>query len=182
MDAITLPDAHQIYIVIGGRNAASRLLDLAARLALRGPLLLLDCGNRANPQPLVRELRRLTPDPLPALNRIQAARAFTCYQAAALLEEAASRPVQYPVIIFDLLATFYDESVSYGEGRHLLEQCLRCMTRIRGSAPLLVSARPPLADFPERKTFLEMLCRISDQYWVEETPPAQPPQQLSLLS
>ena len=30
----------------------------------RGPLLMLDCGNRANPLPLVRELRRLTHDPV----------------------------------------------------------------------------------------------------------------------
>jgi hypothetical protein len=56
------------------------------------------------------------------------------------------------------------------------------MTRLHRSAPLLVSARPPLADFPERRAFLEMLCHISDRYWIEETPQAPLPQQLSFFS
>ena len=182
MDTITLPDANQLYVIIGGQTAAGRLLDLAAYLALRGKLLILDCGNRANPLPLVRELRRLTCDPVQALGNIRMARAFTCYQVVALLEQAGSSPIQQPVLIFDMLASFYDESVPYAEGRRLLEQSLRCMTRLHRSAPLLVSARPPLADFPERRAFLEMLCHISDRYWIEETPQAPLPQQLSFFS
>jgi hypothetical protein len=182
MDALTLPDANQLYVVVGARTATSRLLDMAAHLALGGPLLLLDCGNRANPLPLVRELRRLTNDPVQALGNIRAARAFTCYQTSALLEQLGLFPIQQPVLVLDLLAGFYDESISYAEGRRLLEQSLGCMTNICRYGPLLVSARPPPADFPERKTFLEMLCRAADQVWIEETPRAQAPQQLSFFS
>ena len=182
MDEIALPNTNQLYTVIGGREAARRLLDLSARLALCGPLLLLDCGNRANPLPIARELRRLTHDPVGALGNIQAARAFTCYQVVVLLEQLEQRvPVQEPVIIFDLLASFYDESIDFGEGLRLLERALDCLARVRSSAPLLVSARPPLADFPERKTFVEMLLRISDRYWIEEMPAAAVPQQYSLF-
>lgn len=181
MDAITLPDTNQLYIVIGGQATVQRLLDLAAPLALRGPLLLLDCGNRANPLPLVRELRRLTLDPVRALENVRVARAFTCYQALALLERASSLPAKQPVLIFDLLASFYDESVSYAESRRLLVQCLGHMTRIRRSAPLLVSARPPLADFPERKSFVDLLLQISDRYWVEAAEVSMLPKQLSLF-
>ena len=103
MDTLTLPDSNELYVVVGGHLAAGRLLDLAARLSLRGPLLLLDCGNRANPIPLVRELRRLTQDPVKPLSNIQTARAFTCYQVTALLEDAASRPIQYPNIDLRLI-------------------------------------------------------------------------------
>jgi hypothetical protein len=181
MDAITLPTTTQLYVVVGGQPAASHLLDLAARLALRGSLLLLDCGNRANPLPLVRELRRLTNDPVTALHNIQTARAFTCYQVATLLEQTARLPYQQPVLIFDLLATFYDENITYAESRRLLEHSLRCITQIRRSAAVVVSARPPLAAFPERKAFLEMVCGLSDRFWVEETPSADLPQQLSLF-
>jgi hypothetical protein len=182
MNAITLPDINQLYVVVGC-PAASHLLDLAARLALRGPLLLLDCGNRANPLPLAKELRRLTNDPVAALGNMGAkgARAFNCYQVAALIGNAANRPIQYPVLIFDLLAAFYDESVSYHEGRRLLDQSLSHITHIRRSAPLVVSAKPPPDDYPERKAFLEMLCRVSDQIWTEESSRAQLPQQLSFL-
>lgn len=182
MDALTLPDSNQFFVIIGGQTAASRLLDLAARLALKGSLLLLDCGNRANPLPLVRELRRLTPDPVRALSNIRAARAFTCYQVTALLEQISLSPVQQPVLIFDLLATFYDESVTYAEGCRLLEQNLDCLTTIHSAMPLLVSARPPPADFPERKAFLEMLCRLSDRYWIEEVIQEPLHHQLSFLS
>jgi len=69
MDTITIPKSNQVCIVIGGREVTHCLLNLAARLALRGPLLLLDCGNRANPYPIAKELRRLTPDPLLASAR-----------------------------------------------------------------------------------------------------------------
>lgn len=182
MDEIALPTTNQLYTIIGGRAASRRLLELSARLAMRGRLLLLDCGNCANPLPIVRELRRLTHDPVAALGNIQAARAFTCYQVVVLLEQLEQRaPVQEPVILFDLLASFYDESIDYQEGRRLLEHALDCLARVRSTAPLLVSARPPFADFPERKTFVGMLLHISDQYWIEEPPPPQQ-QQLSLFA
>jgi hypothetical protein len=182
MDAIILPDSNQLYVVLGGRTAAGRLLELAARLALRGPLLVLDCGNRANPLPLVRELRRLTLDPVRVLQNIQSARAFTCYQALALMEQAASRTARQPVLIFDLLATFYDESVSYREGQQLLEQSLDCIMRMCQSAPVVVSLRPPLADFPERRAFVEMVCSRSGQFGAEEPPHTEASSQLSLFS
>lgn len=181
MDAITLPITAQLYVIIGGQTAANQLLNLAARLAVRGPLLLLDCGNRANPLPLARELRRLTPDPVRALHNIHAARAFTCYQAAALLDQAASLPQPQPVLIFDLLATFYDEDIAYAESRRLLEQALDCIAQVRHSAAVVVSARPPLASFPQRAGFLEMVCGLSDRFWVEEAPSPTPPRQLSLF-
>ncbi len=181
MDTITLPASNQLCVVIGGRLASGRLLEMAAHLALRGPLLLLDCGNRANPLPVVRALRRLTHDPLQALEHIQAARAFTCYQVAALFEQVSRRPGPQPILIFDLLATFYDESVSYADGRRLLEHSLGCIDRLRQSAPVLVSARPPLADFPERSTFLDLLCHLSDRYWIEEIPAASTPRQGALF-
>jgi hypothetical protein len=183
MDEIALPNANQLYTVIGGREAASRLLELSARLALVGPLLILDCGNHANPLPIARQLRRLTGDPVGALGNIQAARAFTCYQVVVLIEQLEQRtPIQQPVIIFDLLASFYDESIDYREGLRLLEHALDCLARVRSTAPLLVSARPPLADFPERKTFVEMLLRISDRFWIEEAPAPPAQLQLSLFS
>jgi hypothetical protein len=182
MNKLIISNSNKLYFVIGGRAATESLLDLAARLAIRGPMLLLDCGNRANPLPLVRELRRLTNDPVKALGNIRVARAFTCYQVTALLEGQANQPIQQPVLIFDLLATFYDESLTYTEGRRLLERSLYCMTHICRFAPLLASSRPPPAEFPERKPFLEMVCNQSDVLWMEGAPTVSQPQQLSFLS
>jgi hypothetical protein len=181
MNSLTIPEANQMYVIVGGHETTGHLLDLAARLALRRPLLLFACGNRANPLPIVRELRRLTLDPLPALENIRASRAFTCYQVMALLEQAGTFPNPQPVLIFDLLATFYDESVSFAEGKRLLKRCLSCLVSLHRNAPLLISVRPPPTDFSERHMFVDMLCKIADQFWVEAPCLVWRPQQLSLF-
>ncbi len=181
MDTITLPDRDQLYVIVGGRQVTSKLLNLAARLALRGPLFILDCGNLANPYPLARELRRITRDPVAALQRIQVARAFTCYQVVTLLQEVSERRVQSPVLIFDLLSTFYDESVPYREGLRLLEQSLDCIRGLHSRVSQAVSVRPPPGEFPERRAFLQEVCNLADVLWVEEAPAEITPQQLAFF-
>lgn len=182
MDALILPHTNEFYVVVGRHAAAERLLELAAQLALRAPLLVLDCGNRANPQALARSLRRFTNDPVGALQRIESARAFTCYQVVTLLEQTANRPVQKPVLIFDLLATFYDESVSYREGRRLLEYAISQIQAIRRSAPVVASASPPPSEFPQRLAFLSHLCNRAEEVWQEQAAPVQEPQQPPLFN
>lgn len=182
MDAIILSDTPQFYVVVGGYPTASRLLVLAAQLALRGPLLLLDCGNHANPIPVARTLRRLTPDPVQALGNIHIARAFTCYQVVTLLTQMIALPNQQPLLIFDLLSTYYDENVSCAEAQRLLQQSLYCITQLRRTAPVMVSVKPPPASFAERSAFVEMVCNLSDRFWIEEPSLVYQPQQLSLFS
>jgi hypothetical protein len=182
MDAIILPGSNEFYVVIGRRAAAERLIELAARLALRGPLLILDCGNRANPLWLARELRRRTNDPVGALCNIRSARAFTCYQVVTLLEQTAGLPLQQPVLIFDLLATFYDESVSYREGRMLLDYAIQRIQTIHQNAPVVASAAPPPNEFPQRQTFLNHLCSQAGEVWQEQASVAGESRQLALFS
>ena len=182
MDAIILPNSHEFYVVVGRHAAAERLIKLAAHLALCAPLLVLDCGNRANPQSLARELRRYTNDPVGGLRNVESARAFTCYQVVALLEQTASRPLQKPVLIFDLLATFYDESVSYREGRRLLEYTIKQIQAIHQNAPVVASAALPPNEFPQRQTFLNHLCSQAGEVWQEQVALAQESQQLPLFS
>lgn len=183
MDAILSPTSNSFHVVVGRHAAAQRLLELTAKLALRGPLLILDCGNRANPQVLARELRRQTLDPIHALHGIESARAFTCYQVVTLLEQAVSRrPLRQPVLVFDLLATFYDESVSYREGCRLLEYALKLLHLIHPLTPLVVSAAPPPPDFPQRSVFLERLCSQADVVWQEVMAADEGPQQPTLFT
>jgi hypothetical protein len=186
MDTLALTISNHLYVVIGRQAASERMLDLAARLALRGPLVLLDCGNRANPYPLVKELRRLTPDPLQALGNIHSARAFTCYQVVALLEQALSQgSLGRPVLIFDLLSTFYDENVTLGECRRLLEGCLERIDAASRLAPVVVSARREMIKLPERAVLLERICeaasRAGGEIWEEELPAALKSAQMNLF-
>jgi len=170
-----LPQSQQLFVVIGGRPANVRMMNLAARLGLDGSVLILDAGNRANPYLLSKELRRMTIDPFAALKRIRIARAFTCHQVVALLEQTleSGRPRQ-PLLVLDLLSTFYDESVSVIESRRLLENSLRLLALLNQAAPVVVSARLPHDDFPQRRDFLPRLCELAAQIWEEA--PGSPPE------
>ena len=74
--------------------------------ALRGPVTVLDGGNRFNAYLVARGARGQTE----LLERITVSRAFTCYQMLTLLE--TTHPLPRPILILDLLNTYYDESVS----------------------------------------------------------------------
>src|SRR3972149_4851684 len=69
-------------------------------------------------------------DPYDILDRIRLSRAFTCFQLAELIENAPAGPE--PLIVLDLLATFYDESVPLHDSERLLATTL---THLRGVAP-----------------------------------------------
>jgi len=184
MQPALLPQSNQLFVVIGRESAAARLTELAAWLALRGALFIIDGGNRSNPYPLARQLRRWSRDPVQALNNVQIARAFTCYQVIALLERAFSTSPNHqpaPMLIYDLLATFYDESVSFSESKHLFEHSLSLLRLIHQSVPVVVSARPPIADFPQRRCLLEQLCQAAHQVWEENSEGTQEAKQLPLF-
>lgn len=158
------------------------MLSLAAKLALGGHLLLLDCGNRVNAITITRKLRHLTHDPITALQNIHSARAFTCYQVVALLAKAAQNRAALPVLIVDLLATFYDESITLHQSHRLLKEALDSIEKICMTAPVVISARPPPTAYRERHALVEQLAGAADALWLEENPPTTSPRQDSLFA
>jgi hypothetical protein len=156
MDLSVTPLSNQLALVLGPHAAQAQMLDLAARLAVSGPLRVFDCGNQFNVYPVARAVRRRTSGLAEALGRIRLARAFTCYQVLALLEEAPDEGV--PTLVFDLLSTFYDEDVKLPESQRLLRRCLAQLGRLSRVAPVIVSARPPKPIiYAERLVLLEAL-------------------------
>lgn len=184
-----LPD--RWLLVVAPRAAEVLLLRLIAHLAWRGSVRVLDGGNRFQPHFLARALQRIATAPhgpgerdLDALlMRVSLARAFTCYQMLALLErqvesDPGERSNPTPMIILDILATFWDESVPLVERRRLLENCLGYLDRLSRQAPLAVSARPPRV-LEQGSGLLEQLEAAADQVWRLE--PQQPPAPPRLL-
>lgn len=141
--------------VIAPHAAQLQMLELAARLAVLGSIRVLDGGNQFNPLPVARAIRRLTLELEPALAGIRISRAFTCYQVLALLEQEPAQ--NRPVLVLDLLATFYDESVPLPEASRLLRACLVHLRRLSAGAPVVVSARPPKPVCAERQVLLDEL-------------------------
>ena len=158
-----LPTQNRLFLLVAPHAGHAAMLELAARLAVRGPLRVLDGGNQFNVYPVARSIRRRTPHLEAALGAIHLARAFTCYQMLALLQE--STPQAVPTLVLDLLSTFYDQDVALPESRRLLRACLDELQRLSQSAPVVVSARPPAVLCPERLPLLDALRQASDERW-----------------
>jgi hypothetical protein len=141
MQIIPIPRSGQILAVVTPYVGGEAVFDLAARLSLAGGLEVIDGGNTFNAYRAVQALRRNAPE-MPraanALERVQLARAFTCYQLAALLEALEAAQVQgtgengrpFPLLVLDLLATFGDQGVAVRERRRLLTLCLSKLKRL----------------------------------------------------
>ena len=151
--------ADSLLLVIAPHAGMPLMVELAARLALKGSLRVLDGGNRFNVYPVAQAVRRLTPRLEETLARISLSRAFTCYQMLTLLEETPAAPT--PTLVLDLLATFLDENVRLPESRRLLELAVVQLQRLSQSAPLIMSVKPPLALVAERMPLLDLLEQAS---------------------
>ena len=141
MDALTFPLSNRLMVLTAPHAAGGLMLELAARLSGAGELRVLDGGNRFNVYPVARAVRRFTPDLTGALARIRLSRAFTCYQVLELLQEIPADGL--PVLVIDLLATFYDDNVRLTESRRLLDACIPHLQRLSRFAPVVVSIKPP---------------------------------------
>jgi hypothetical protein len=156
-----------LYALLAPRHVGVRFLThLTAQLALEGPVRVFDGGNCFQARALQRKLRRHGRDVYQAVDRIQVARAFTCFQMVALLTEQETLPM--PTLVLDLLATFGDESVSECQRRRLLDQALDQLQRLSQPAPVIVSA-PPLDPGDE---WIQRLASTADQVWHYDTPPS----------
>jgi hypothetical protein len=180
MDQLITLSPNHLHLFVHPHPGASRLLlDLAASLALRGPLAVLDGGNCFNLYTVAQALRRGGADARQALGRIQVARAFTCYQMAALVCQALTNPAApepaAPLMVLDFLNTFQDENVALGERKRLLRSILPALRQRCQVAPILVSIRK------ETPEFMEILAEtsdvlIGDDIWRAEAPPQSPVQ------
>ena len=172
-----LPDLipRRLSLVVVDEPARSLLPALIARLALSAPLRVLDAGNCFPAYPVAREIRRITPDLEATLQRIQVARAFTCYQVLALLEDTPADSA--PLLILELLSTFTDESVRLAERVRLLVRFTQEIQRIRRQAPVgvIVSLRSGQPDTP---VLLKIVERAADEVWRFEAERPLPPPRL----
>ena len=157
------------------------MLTFAARLAVHAPLRVLDGGNRFNAREVARLLRsQNAPDVYAALERIRVARAFTCYQMLALLEQTPPGP--HPTLVIDLLDTFYDESAPLDERRRLIESCLALLRDLSIQAPVAASVRPPPPSQLDPTGLLEIVQQAADSLWFQEQNAAEKPLHPSQLA
>lgn len=159
------------FTVVSAQHAAREQITLViAELALRGPLTVLDGGNRFQAYRVAHLIRRQTPDVRAAADRLFLQRAFTCYQMLALLESTPAR--SQPCLILDLLATFYDDHVPTREASRLLDACLTKLERLHRIAPVAITLAPPLLE--ERAFLVVRVCEHADTLFTLELPAPEP--------
>jgi hypothetical protein len=169
MDIISTLRTNSLIVVCAPQAARKQVSALAAELALRGSLTVLDGGNRFQPYRVAHLLRQQTADVNTVAKQLFIRRAFTCYQMMALLEDTPA--LRQPYIILDLLATFYDDHVNEREARRILAACLIQMERLCQFAPVVVTLAPPLV--AERSFLLEQVCAQAEQVMIQELPVPQ---------
>ncbi len=170
----------RIVLAVTAFSLARPLIsETAARLALRGPVFILDGSNSVDAFAIARSLRRKQQDFYPALERIQVARAFTCYQMASLIRQTPGGST--PKIILGLLNSFYDEDVRLADALRLFDQAEENLKRLAQTAPILVTSRPPGSGQAERQQLYLRLMAAADQTIVLDTPETHGSSQLALF-
>jgi hypothetical protein len=168
MQIIPLPNAGQLMLVVTPYVGGETIFDLTARLALAGELEVIDGGNTFNAYRVASALRRIQGGgALRVLEAVRLARAFTCYQLAALLEEVAapSARTALPLLVLDLLATFGDQSVTVRERRRLLSMCLARLKQIGAIRPVGIWVRTRAVAPEESLEFLARVEQVAGKIW-----------------
>jgi hypothetical protein len=168
METLPIPHPGQLLLLAAPHAFLRQAMPLLiARMSLPGNIRVLDFGNSFNYHVVARALRRHTVDLHVHLERIQIARAFTCYQALSLLAQTPTGA--HPTVCLEFLATFYDENVSGAERWRLFDQSLEHLQRLSQFAPVAVSATLPPAG--EAGAWFAALEEHAGQVWRLENHP-----------
>jgi hypothetical protein len=184
MELLPVPAHARLYLITAPRAARPLIFDMISRLALREDVQVLDGGNCFNAYLCSRNLARLIrfqPELTlnAALRRIRISRAFTCYQMLAMLQDTS--PAPRPILVLDLLSTFYDENVRDEESIRLLRICVDLLLELSRRAPMVVTTAPVPPKGSQRAGLLEILQAAAAEIWtVEDSPPASPQMTLPL--
>jgi hypothetical protein len=175
---LLIPSRGRVSLVIAPRQAIDSLTALLAALAVQGQVNLVDGGNLFDGYGLSRLLRRQTTNVPQVLDHISLSRSFTCYPLVALLKALPAEGP--PLVVFDLLSTFLDESVPFSRRRGLLTTGLDHLQRISARSPVALWVRLRSVPSGEEDQLLPLVREIAHDVWRLENVPSCSPQ-LSLF-
>jgi hypothetical protein len=157
---------NKLGIVYGRDAGLLNMLNLSIFIGIQTDVLVVDGGNRFDPHYVAYGIRRFTHWWEEVAERTHIVRAFTCYEVVKALQEVPHEP--YPLLVIDMLATFYDENVNDGESLHLVNKCAKELKRILEYRPVVISLTPLPAEFESRKGLNEIIEKLSDGVFNEE--------------
>lgn len=172
---LSLTQTHGITVIVG-LPPKELLLQIMAQLALLCPVQVVVGGNRFDAYQLARLIRRRTLLLDQTMSRVYLQRPFTCHQMLNLL--ANLRP-SAPIVVIDMLTTFYDENLSDEESVRLVSLALKHLQRLSQLTPVLVTINFPPPAVNTRAVLVKLLHDGADHVFIYEPPAA--PVQLTLF-
>lgn len=158
----------QIYLVAGnGRSIWPHAQMIADALGILGPLRIILGGNRYTLDYLPVLLGRRVIDIYAILNQIKVSRAETCYQ---MLDALKNTPADStPLIVMELLSSFYDQNLSNEEVAGVLQSCVVALIHLSQTTPIILTADPD----HRRPQLIDQLYQLADGV-VEMVPNDEP--------
>lgn len=156
-----------IALLIGAEIPSESIFKPMAQITGYGhQLYALDGDNSFRSYQISRYARELGLNPRDALNNVQVARAFTCYQMADLINRLRHHASMYSagIVCLGLLWMFYDEDVSVPDARRLLHSVIQDLKALSQRLSILITVRPPPQKTAGRIEFVNELMRQAD--WI----------------
>ena len=163
-------------VLFGGERVLEISSYVAGWMASRGmDVVVLDGANRFDPYTVSLFARRVFIPPEKLLKSIRIARAFTCYQMAALMgekltsfvrQEDVTTSTEKPwVILLGPLTTFLDEDVPERDAGPLLERSLRKTETLTVEGVSFLLFQPFLHSHSKRADLMRKLFQFSNLIW-----------------
>jgi hypothetical protein len=148
-----------LTLILTRDKACQSKTDLIARLILSGPLFVLSGDEWLPSFELPRLIRGQTTEIKRVMDRLYAARASTCHR---LFDSLANLPSHgEPILVLDLLHTFYDADVPLRVRLFRLRECCRELKRLAFYRPVIVMTQEMAGGDYEK--FSPALCSVSDK-------------------
>ena len=163
-DLLDLRAGHWNLVILPSQRHKNLLFALA-QLAEHSPLIVLDCGRQFDSSIVARAARGRAE----IIDRIKIQRAFICSEVATLLQQTPSGRI--PVLILDLLITFYDENVKIQTRKFLLESSLQHLQRLSHNTGVAVTTHFPPAS-PDSSYLFQRLRSCASRVLTHETTPS----------
>lgn len=147
-----------VYLFQGDRDVLhTAMQEFIDRLGMRGAVHVIVGGNRISFDHLPLILGERIGNVYEIMDRILVSRAETCYQMQDVL--AALEPSPVPIVITDMLESFFEEDLTSQEVTLLLKKCIKHVHKLSNTAPVLISAGDDLS----RPNLLELIEQNSDE-------------------
>ena len=151
------------------------LHQLIAWGAMRGPILIIDCGCAFNATRALEYIHLQQVFYKRAMDHIHVSRPFTAYQLMASIAHLRSQPLPagMPIVVLSALHLLYDDNIKSAEALRLLLNLMSDYDHIRQNCPILLDNTPP-AEMAERLALFHKTLDTADQIIAPQPPPEDP--------